>query len=97
MSSYVSVELRKQVYERANGCCEYCLMPEQLSLISFAIDHIIAEKHDGQTLTENLALSCPPCNQHKGSDIASIDPDTGQLSAFYNPPHRQVAGALLSR
>ena len=84
-SSYISKELRKQIYDRAQGFCEYCLAPAQLSLISFPIDHIIAEKHGGETKSENLALSCPLCNRYKGSDIASIDPKTRQLSAFYNP------------
>jgi hypothetical protein len=54
-------------------------MPEKLSLASHQVDHIIAEKHGGQTLAENLALSCSLCNQAKGSDIASIDPDTRGL------------------
>lgn len=75
-------------------------MPEKLSLISFAIDHIVAEKHGGKTQADNLALSCPLCNQYKGSDIASIDPDTGELSAFYNPrtdnwvEHFSINGAM---
>ena len=25
------------------------------------------------------------CNRFKGSDIASIDPDTGELTALFNP------------
>lgn len=84
-STYIPVRFRKLVYESASGGCEYCLMPEQLSLISFAIDHIIAEKHGGQTQSDNLALSCPLCNRYKGSDIASLDPQTGHLCALYNP------------
>ena len=84
-STYIPAELRKQVYQRASGQCEYCLMPAQLSLISLAIANIVAEKQGGQTRANNLALSCPICNQYKGSDIASIDPHTGKLSAFYNP------------
>jgi hypothetical protein len=46
-STYILVTLRQQVYQWANGCCEYCLMPEQLSLVSYAIDHIIAQQHSG--------------------------------------------------
>ena len=83
--TYIPMKLRKLVCERASSCCEYCLMPEQLSLISFAIDHIIAEKHGGQTQLDNLALSCPLCNWYKGSDIASLDPQTGVLCALYSP------------
>lgn len=75
--TYISATLRRTVSDRAQNCCEYCLIPEMLALASHQVDHIIAEKHGGATTTENLALSCPLCNQAKGSDIASIDPDTG--------------------
>jgi hypothetical protein len=57
-------------------------------LVTFApheIDHIIAKKHNGATESENLALSCTLCNKHKGSDIASLDPDSGELVALYHP------------
>ena len=43
------------------------------------MEHIIAEKHDGITESGNLALSCPCCNRFKGTDLGSIDPETGQL------------------
>lgn len=94
-STYISTELRKRVFQRAKGACEYCLVLEQFSLSSFAIDHIIAEKHGGQTQSENLALSCPSCNLYKGSDIASIDPETGSLARFYNPRRDEWAEHFL--
>ena len=71
--------------DRAKNCCEYCLVPESLALASYQVDHIIAEKHGGTTTEENLALSCPLCNQAKGSDIASIDPETGDTVRLYHP------------
>jgi HNH endonuclease len=83
--TYISVSLRKQVYDRANGCCEYCLIPDLASFSPHEIDHIIAEKHDGRTESENLALSCTLCNKHKGSDLASIDPDTEKIVPLYHP------------
>ncbi len=83
--SYVPSALRQIVYERAGGCCEYCLLPEMFVLASHEIDHIIAEKHGGLTNAENLALSCVLCNKHKGSDIASVDPETGNIVPLYNP------------
>jgi hypothetical protein len=49
------------------------------------IDHVIAFKHGGPTELDNLALSCALCNQHKGSDLTSIDPDTGQIVALFHP------------
>jgi 5-methylcytosine-specific restriction endonuclease McrA len=47
--------------------------------------HIIAEKHSGETVESNLALSCSICNKNKGSDIASIDPETDEVVRLYNP------------
>jgi 5-methylcytosine-specific restriction endonuclease McrA len=82
---YISPSLRRMVGDRANHCCEYCLIPEALSLASHHVDHIIAEKHGGHTTPDNLALSCSLCNQAKGSDIASIDPNTGETVRLYNP------------
>jgi HNH endonuclease len=55
--SYVSAALRRLVIERAMEQCEYCLFPQIASLFAFEMEHIIAEKHDGITESENLALS----------------------------------------
>jgi hypothetical protein len=43
------------------------------------------EKHAGQTVIENLALSCTVCNRRKGSDLSSLDPVTGTLVPLFNP------------
>jgi 5-methylcytosine-specific restriction endonuclease McrA len=67
--SYVSAPLRKLVTQRAEERCEYCQFPQKASFFTFEIEHIIAEKHDGITEAENLALSCPCCNRFKGSDL----------------------------
>jgi hypothetical protein len=47
--------------------------------------HILAEKHGGKTTTDNLALSCTLCNRRKGSDISSVDPETGEVVPLFNP------------
>ncbi|MBE9239782.1 HNH endonuclease [Synechocystis salina] len=83
--SYISPSLRRTVGDRANDCCEHCLIPEALSLSSHHVAHIIAEKHGGHSTLENLALACALCNLAKGSDIASIDPHTGETVRLYNP------------
>jgi hypothetical protein len=82
---YIPSALRRLVVDRAEGRCEYCLYPEHASLFAFQIEHIVSEKHGGTTEAENLALACPYCNRAKGADLASIDPETGELTAFYNP------------
>jgi len=82
---YIPSALRRLVYERANGCCEYCLIPETAVFAPHEIDHVVAQKHDGPTGLENLALSCTLCNKHKGSDLASLDPETGELTRLFHP------------
>lgn len=77
--------LRDLVWRRANRRCEYCRIPDQYDYLPFSIDHIIAEKHRGQTVEENLALACCHCNGSKGSNIASIDETTGELVRLFQP------------
>lgn len=84
-ATYIPAALRKLVYERAAGCCEYCLISENLSFAAHQVDHIIAEKHGGLTIESNLALSCALCNKRKGSDIASVDDETGAIVPLFNP------------
>jgi len=89
MTTYVPAALRRLVINRANNRCEYCLFPQAASLFALEIEHIIAEKHRGETTLENLALACPHCNRLKGSDLGSIDPDTNQLTPLFHPRHQQ--------
>ncbi len=83
--TYIPTSLRRMIFEQADRCCEYCLQPEIFAFCPHEIDHVIAEKHEGLTIAENLALACKLCNTFKGSDIASIDPLTGEITALYNP------------
>jgi 5-methylcytosine-specific restriction endonuclease McrA len=85
MSSYVPAALRRLVIERAGERCEYCHHPQAASFLTFEIEHYIAEKHGGATTADNLALACPFCNDHKGTDIASLDPANGVLTPLFNP------------
>lgn len=78
-------KLREIVWERANACCEYCQMPQELYEATHEVDHVIAEKHLGPTSPENLALACFPCNNHKGANIAGMDPLSGQFTRLFNP------------
>jgi 5-methylcytosine-specific restriction endonuclease McrA len=71
--------LREQVWQRALARCEYCLLPQQFSDAVHEIDHIIAEKHNGPTIEDNLGLACFSCNNGKGPNIAGIDPETRSL------------------
>jgi len=77
--------LRDQVARRAAGRCEYCRMPESLDPMPFEVDHIKPRKHGGQSLMENLAWACFPCNRHKGPNPAGYDPLTGKLVNLFDP------------
>jgi hypothetical protein len=85
MSSYVSPALRRLVELRAEDLCEYCLIHADDTFLGCQMEHIISEKHGGQTVDTNLALACVFCNRAKGSDIGTLSPRTGNLCRLYNP------------
>lgn len=84
-SAKISAELRQLVSQRAQGRCEYCLLHQNFSIYTHEVDHVIAQKHDGSTTAENLALSCLSCNRHKGTDLTTFDPATGEITPLFNP------------
>jgi hypothetical protein len=81
----VNRELLRTVWQRAADRCEYCLMPSFALPLPFQIDHIVAEKHGGQSVANNLALACPHCNRFKGPNIAGIDPASGETIRLFHP------------
>lgn len=85
MSSYVPVALRRLVAERAQRLCEYCLIHEDDTFLGCQVEHVIAEKHHGPTVADNLAYACVFCNRFKGSDIGSLSARTRQLCRLFNP------------
>ena len=81
----VPAALRRLVRERAALMCEYCLLAEDDAFLAHEPDHIVAVKHGGATEAPNLALACFDCNRYKGTDLASLDPETGALTPLFNP------------
>ena len=77
--------LRIEIATRAKNKCEYCGIHEDDMFIGFEIDHIIATKHGGGNEMENLAYSCPHCNQHKGSDLVTFIDSYDNIVLLYNP------------
>lgn len=77
--------MRRAVREQARERCEYCLIHNDDAYMPHEIDHIIAQKHGGETSLENLCLNCADCNRHKGSDLASLDPQTGEPVLLFHP------------
>jgi hypothetical protein len=76
---------RERVRQRASGRCEYCRLPESADEWPYHIDHIVARVHGGNDDEINLSWSCTQCNLHKGSNFASIDPDSGVRVDLFNP------------
>ena len=101
VASNIPAQLRILVATRADDRCEYCLIPQSVSLYKHEPDHIIPRQHGGQTSADNLALACLRCNRYKGPNIGSIDPITDRLVPFYNPraqkwaDHFRLEGALI--
>lgn len=87
--SYISIELRRLVAQRANFRCEYCLIFARDRPSGCQIDHIISLKHGGETTPENLGYACMFCNVNKGTDLGSIIWRTGELIRFFNPRRDQ--------
>lgn len=84
-SSYIPAALRRLVEERSNYQCEYCLLPAGVAFFAHEVDHVVAQKHGGQTQADNLAFTCWRCNRHKGTDLGSFDLQTGNFSFLFNP------------
>jgi len=85
LGSDVGVALRKLVAERAGRRCEYCLLHEDDAYFSHQVDHIVSRKHGGNSEPDNLAYACFRCNAWKGTDIGSLDPQTGRMVPLFHP------------
>ncbi|OYD99545.1 HNH endonuclease [Nostoc sp. 'Peltigera membranacea cyanobiont' 213] len=82
---YINAELRRLVASRAEHICEYCLVSEVDRSSGCQVDHIISVKHGGATTADNLCYACIFCNLQKGTDLGSINWQTGELVRFFNP------------
>jgi hypothetical protein len=83
--TYISESLRRLVEERAGYKCEYCQLPSNISFYPHEVDHVIALKHQGETIAQNLAYTCWRCNRYKGTDLGSFDPQTNEFRFLFNP------------
>lgn len=81
--------LRQQIERDANHRCGYCLTPQSFLPVSFEIEHIVPRSGGGQTVRENLWLSCPSCNRFKGTKSEALDSDTATVAPLFNPRTQQ--------
>ena len=57
--------LRRKVFDRAKGRCEYCQL--QLTPETATLDHYVARSKGGSNGIGNMRLSCFACNNLKGN------------------------------
>jgi hypothetical protein len=79
--------VRNLVRQRAGNRCEYCRLPQLAVDATFHVDHIVALQHVDEVADdpESLALACDRCNLCKGTNLASIDPQTKDVVLLFNP------------
>ncbi len=53
--------------------------------MTFEIDHIVPLSVGGGTTADNLCLSCPTCNRHKGVRQTAQDPVSGEETPLFHP------------
>lgn len=75
------------VSARARHACEYCHAPEIVFNLPFEVEHITPQSQGGETLENNLALSCRSCNLYKSDFISAVDELTQTEAYLFNPRH----------
>jgi hypothetical protein len=83
--AHVPASVRRSIAEQARHRCGYCLTPEALSGAAMEVEHILPEAMGGETVEENLWLSCRRCNGSKGARTHAMDPVTADAVPLYNP------------
>lgn len=83
--SYISTAIRRVVFERAGGRCEYCQSRADHATETFSVEHIIPISRRGTNDLENLALSCSGCNGHKYNRTEALDPFDETLVPLFHP------------
>lgn len=85
MSSYIAIELRKQVREDAGGRCGYCQSSEKVSGLGLQFEHLCPESAGGRSSRENLWMACSRCNAFKHDRQTGVDPETRESVKLFNP------------
>jgi hypothetical protein len=85
MSAYVPAALKRLVRERFGNRCAYCRTAEDLTATHFEIEHIAPRATGGETVIENLCLSCPMCNRYKSDSSSAVDPMTATSVPLFHP------------
>lgn len=80
----IDAALRRLIRHRASNRCEYCgFHQDQLPLVTFHVEHVVAKQHGGTDEESNLCLACHWCNFHKGPNLSTqVD---GKLVPLFHP------------
>jgi hypothetical protein len=82
----VDAATRNLVRQRADDRCEYCQLPQAAVEATFHVEHIIAKQHmEDYDSPLNLAWACDRCNVNKGTNLSSVDPQTGSIVQLFHP------------
>jgi len=64
--------LKQALLIQSKGLSEYCKSPANISSQPFVAEHIIPKSKGGNTIEQNLALSCQGCNNFKYNKTGRI-------------------------
>ncbi len=81
----VPLPLKRAVFQRTGGRCEYCGLSQAGQEAQFHVDHVHPLAHGGATTLENLALACVSCSLRKGARQTAADPLTGIPARIFDP------------
>lgn len=81
----VPLTLKRAVFQRADGRCEYCGLSQTGQEARFHVDHVQPLAAGGATTVDNLALACVSCSLRKGARRTASDPLTGKPAPIFHP------------
>lgn len=85
MSVYVPVELRSLIRRQFANRCAYCQTAEELTPVTFEIEHIEPSSLGGETVQQNLCLACPTCNRFKSDRTYAANTESSQVTRLFHP------------
>lgn len=66
-SRHIPIEIRRKVFQRAHGCCEYVSSEGKRcqSHYQLEVDHVVSWSHGGEHSLENCSVLCRNHNQYR--------------------------------
>jgi len=88
---HIPAKLRRLVVNRAGGQCEYCLIHQDDRPETHPIDHVIALKHGGRTVKENIDKRIRAFRSQHGRLLAPLRIPVALEVIIKPPPTRNHA------